>query len=433
MSRALIPFAILLSVGCTPPEPETTFTLPTHEVTPTEIEGIDRLEGEGPFVAGSTERFRALVDGLGLDYQWSASGGELVANGDEVSWTLPLADNATLSLRVEGDGVDSEASWSFLVRAVSPNAVGQVDDSGDTTGSYCDLAIDGATDTPHIVYYNTTHDSVMYATFNGVAWDTDLVDGPGYGVGYTAEGGMAIAVDSGGDVHIAYMLDNGEAWYASRSGSSWNRELIGDNVSYTSYIGLDFHPSGNVMVAYSQGSSVLTMARRTSANNWTLSTLSSNYYLSGGPVFDSTGRGYVTYGYYDTYVAEWTNGGGWIDSGAVVSGDVDGYHSAPMAIDASNEPVFIDNDTVCGYDSGWWCTSYDRSGSYVNKDIAWDSEPHIAVHRDNALEFLSTDADDRFEYTWVATSIDSSEIAADVDSSGNLHACYKDEGTLWFE
>ncbi|MBX3273866.1 MAG: hypothetical protein KF729_26615 [Sandaracinaceae bacterium] len=97
-----------------------------------------------------------------------------------------------------------------------------------------------------------------------------VVDGP-VDVGHTS----AIALDSAGGVHVAYLRPYGTVWHAHRSaGGIWSREIIQDSVGSATdpSPSLAIDSSDGLHVTYSDSvSGQLRHARRTAAGTWTVS------------------------------------------------------------------------------------------------------------------------------------------------------------------
>src|SRR4051812_30575444 len=76
-------------------------------------QGLVREGGTGPFVAGAVEHFHALYDVEAVrQARWSASAGALETRGDHVTWTLPGAGEASLSLLLSMiDGTEVTSRW----------------------------------------------------------------------------------------------------------------------------------------------------------------------------------------------------------------------------------------------------------------------------------------------------------------------------------
>ncbi len=110
--------------------------------------------------------------------------------------------------------------WAFTELTSSPlfpvfTNIQSISPSDPRYGRHSTLAVDKSTGFPHVAYYRSYDDgggSLMYVTYNGVEWVTELVDGRGVEVAKTsfaaspADTGKysSISVDSNGRPHIAY-------------------------------------------------------------------------------------------------------------------------------------------------------------------------------------------------------------------------------------
>src|SRR4051812_8483822 len=88
-------------------------TLVNHDPRSPEITGLERI-GEGAYKPGSTEHFRVIYS---VDQEsqlhFSASAGQIVLTGDDVAWTLPDADEASLTVGLETKTKLSTSTFHF--------------------------------------------------------------------------------------------------------------------------------------------------------------------------------------------------------------------------------------------------------------------------------------------------------------------------------
>ncbi|MBS2026011.1 MAG: hypothetical protein JST92_26730, partial [Deltaproteobacteria bacterium] len=199
-----------------------------------EIIGIVRTD-TGAYQPGQVEHFRVeYATEVAPEIHWSASAGGITESGDEVAWTLPDAEEASLTVSLGLPKKITTTSFHFRIAgganlnyAVAPSGV--VDASKDVTGSACKLAFNSAGN-PVIFYSNTTHPSVWLATWTGSAWATEQVDGMGYEVGGQPRLALSMQLAADGTPHLAYALGLGngtsKAMYATKSGSAWIRERV---------------------------------------------------------------------------------------------------------------------------------------------------------------------------------------------------------------
>jgi hypothetical protein len=434
-------------------------TLETHEPD-SPISGLQRLGGDGPYVAGRTERFRALTSGAGT-VAFAASAGRLAPEGAEVSWQLPDADAADLTVTLQGAaGPAATQTFHFALArgaALSAATAGVVDPSSDDTGQRCKLAFDGSGN-PHIAYYNATHPSLWWAAWTGSAWSRQQVDGMGFEAGgpvYAGEQGFAVASD--GTPHFAYVLSlaDNQVMYATRSGQSWQRERI-DPSSLTPNslaLALDGAQGGRPTVAYSlYGGTVI--GYRGGPGSWTLQTISvppqggncnPNPSFSGGFALLGGTAYFTSYeGCYDTnYVSAWTSGA------APSSTQMFGKHYANtyvrLAMDGSN-PVAMAGSDVFHVRPGASLADATVTDSPIESfyplayDIAWTpaGKPVVALVHAASIEIVTPDANGYWIYTQVATSnayspYNYAPLSLALDSAGAPHVCFRNNNKLYYQ
>jgi len=427
--------------------------VPAHAESP--IKGLERVSGEGPYLAGSTERFRAVAAEPG-ELSFAASGGRLSAQGAEVAWELPDAEAAELTVALKAaDGTSRSQSFRFgLVRSNALAATAGAYDATTDSIAECALAFDGAGN-PHIAYVNTMHPSIWWARWTGSAWQNQQVDGMGFDTGGAVSGRIGFAVASDGTPHFAYVLDasgpTGPAsgpglWYATRSGASWVRERLDGSLPYAYTSGvrlaLDASRSGRPTAAYTTysptaGAYRIGIAYRTGANAWTAqavansaSTCSQSHLgglaISGGTVY-VTGR--TDCSNYDNWLGAWT-------SGATLSAAVrftTQYSSeapAPVALDGTRF-VTMRQGEVFHVKPGASLSDAQVIASpveYTSIDkyaLAFGSRPHVALIHNGALELVTTDAAGYWTYTQLATSTGNpANVSLALDGAGAPHVCW---------
>lgn len=113
---------------------------------------------------------------------------------------------------------------------------------------YSHLVLDSL-DTPHMSFWDTTEENVMYAKWDGSDWLVELVDGEG-----SSGERNSIALDSFDRPHIAYDADSpshDEVRYASWDGTNWTIEnaWVGGSSAYV-WLSLDIDSQGNPGIPY---------------------------------------------------------------------------------------------------------------------------------------------------------------------------------------
>lgn len=427
-------------VACTAPiEGESPELVRPHVVDPV-LDGLERLEGDGPFVSGHTEAFHARVE-TGVEVRWSTSGGELVTDGHTAFWTLPDALRATLSVQtVDLDGVVEDFDFDFELIAVPGGAVGEVDTSGDSNGSHCALVI-GASDVPHVIYRNDWHDQWWYAKYQGGSWQNELIDGPGFGVGgVAAYTEPDIELDSNAVPHVVFMRTSGETVYGHRTGGSWQVEVVTTD-------GLQGFP---VQLEIDAGFSDAVLIGDTAPNNerpriswktsawqsstWTAPSGFSTYAGLRGLALVGTGELRISLDDDEVHTGTWSIGGGFSDEQVISTG----WSNLYTRVDIISAPGV---DGLLHEGGLWWSTDGGTNWSdnlvleeaLLNKSLVFDgTDPRMGVFHSSNLEFVRPDARGYWNYSTVDTGVSTNTLSVDVDSSGNLHGCYQKSSSLHF-
>ncbi len=430
---------------------------PTHEGGMEEVLAsfeLERLASDGPMVQGTEERF--LVHATeGARPIVSASGGELTWEGDELVWRLPEADRATLSLSVGGDlaGTSEPSEFSFMLIAVDADATGVVFE--DEVGSVGDCALDvDSSDVPHIVYRENEHEQLWYAYWDGTEWLHELVDGPGFNTGdFIVPYEPAMLVDDNGVVHVAYYRDGGELMYAKRTVAGvWSLEVVDDD-AYGAYgVAIQRDPDNNDRLTigatvwhWLNGYSYYVPAvAYKSAGSWTVEnaygTLS-NYRIFRGMEILDDGTTVVAYGDDYGYAATWDATNGWSDDGYIGSNLTNQYQPVDMDHSGDNVAMMHADYLLWSDDAGVTWTSSRvhpfqdtlyNAGQQVAGVRIVDDLPVVAFLDDNTLEFATVGDRDYWDYSIADTEVDYDVLGFDVDSTGELHACYAKAGELWF-
>lgn len=408
------------------------------------IEGVERLEADGPFFAGASERFRALLTD-DVDVRWSATAGALHSDGAEVVWDLPdAAGRQILSAVVDAaDGTSTQYDFPIMLLSVAPGASGPVDTGPDATGSQCDLAIDGS-DVPHILYRNDAHDQWWYATFVGGAWSLELVDGPGFGVGGIAASTYnqpTILVDANGDIQAAFQREDDEVVHATRAGGSWTVETLPNEgessraVAFTTGVGgipviVTDGPWEQPRVHYRPNATWLTSDYTNAPNTF-------EYSNRGAIASRGPNQFWIPLGEDELYAVEWSVNGGF---GALV--DVSPNECCNHFDRATIHTRPTGEVGILGRDGLYWSTdfgsTYDRNGvleEFVERrSFELDgTTPKLAIRHGSTLEFVEPDARDYWDYTVMVTGTDAGAIGTALDTSGTLHACFQKDGQIWFQ
>jgi hypothetical protein len=446
----LLPLTLSLLAACTPEGDAARYDpIPARGARPGDpLTHIERLSTGDVFHPGDTEVFRAVLDDPYATVRWEASAGELEVDGAEVRWTLPFEDRATLTATVLEDGrIVQTFPLQIQLMAVAPSATGRVDPSDDETGSSCDLAID-ANDVPHIIYRNDWHDQWKYAKFVGGAWQIELIDGPGFGVGDAAANYSepGIALDSNNVPHVAFARETDGVAYANRIGGTWT-------VTEIAAIPYDGHPVSIVVetnanntpyIAFTDDATDRIAIAKKVNNNFQLSNLTaapagaSNAYYRGGLALANAGTVRYNIGSYESFTGTWSQANGFTNHKV--------YYDNPSSRSTREGIVHVNNNTygVVSVNSLFWTTANgtpfdqhfvtDSNDGYSTRDLAYDGvDPRIAMSHESVLELIEPDARGYWTYTVADSSFDTgAALAAALDTSGNLHVCYQKQGAIWF-
>jgi PKD repeat protein len=180
-------------------------------------------------------------------------------------------------------------------------------DSVGHVGTYASIALDPSGN-PGISYFDSTNTRLKYSHWNGVSWDTKVVDSP------VNSGHTSLRFDSAGDPHISYWdMGNGHLKYASWTGTIWSIQ-IADNTNFVgSYNCLALDTAGNPSISY-YGSNHLRYARWT-GTAWDIKTVDPAIFSGEHTSLRLNSSGFPRISYYDItnrYLkfAAW-NGSGW--------------------------------------------------------------------------------------------------------------------------
>lgn len=163
--------------------------------------------------------------------------------------------------------VAAQADHSWQIETVKNSG-------GADVGGYAALAIDSSGNL-HVAYYDYTHRSLLYSfrAKNDKQWQTTQVDGKGAGT-Y-----VSLAVDTAGQPHLAYnsIYEDG-LHYATWDGRQWKRQIIdSEHVNYYTCIRLDKdgHPRISYYLYHAPDKSYLLHLKFASfdGTKWTIETV----------------------------------------------------------------------------------------------------------------------------------------------------------------
>jgi hypothetical protein len=436
----------------------------------------------------------------GLTYTWSATGGTVEAEGERAVWrTPPEAGVYALTVKVsDAAGASAETRVNVAVSstisgdviALQGNGAPTTVESGrDQVGTYCSIDVD-TNRRPHITYYNSTHDQIRYAHWDGAQWVLRIVDGPGFNTGRVAGPASYVKVGADGHPRVAYVAGGG-IYFAQWNGTTWQRTSTAIAQGFLTSLALNpalgQEPAVTYMPSSSSSSSSyssLVFAQRTSGT-WSAETLLSGLtdtdctysrtLSPGNVVFSPDGtahmaawneciRNYIYNG--STYVYPYRGGlvyfernpstKAWANiylagTGSTLersSSSGGGGFGAPRMVRTANggfalattgSAVDTTTNTFKSYSgllyrapgtTNWQLSFVDSDFSRYDVGFTPDNKPLLTTS-DGGLELISTDSQGFWTYTYVgAVDSGSHPLSLAVDSAGQPHICYSLYGSL---
>ncbi len=370
-------------------------------------------------------------------FDWGDGTAPSTGGADTGSHSFSTVGTFTVTLTVTDDD-GATGTDSFDIDVFVPVPVPEVIvDAADQLGTRCDLALDGM-DRPHVVYLNNTHRQLWYASWDGAAWTTSLVDGPGFDVGGVVDDRFALAVTGAGVPHVAYRAD-GEVRYATPNGAGWTREAASSSFPETLdrpiAIALDPANGDRPTIAWSHydGSSTVApvVSHRAAAGSWTeqrQSTTSTRDYFLGGLVFDSAGNAWLTWDERNPSVVKWTAAGGFVDADVARTTLTVGNY-VPLVLDGSNQPIMVTSNRTFHRVGGMWLDSSYHYSSTGAHDAAINASGAFAIglRHGNGIELAQPTPYWQYEYQG---PMDGTAFGIGVDSAGLVRACFFRSGNL---
>lgn len=322
-------------------------------------------------------------------------------------------------------GKDVHASW-------------QIDNAG-VNARDSSMAIDSA-DRIHIAYADTLDSSLKYTTNATGHWMTETID-----VGNSLE--PSIAVDSSNDVHISYVLD-AVLKHATNAGGMWTTEIV-DNLNLVGTSAIAVDSGGYVHISY-----YYPLTGQVNYTNnlggWSVTpieTLQAFTTTETSIALDSNNGvhlSYVNRGFFAGSTLHYANnvGGPWSTQVLETIGSNNRSTDHSLAID-SNDDVHISysqHDALANLDSQWYATN--SFGGWVldpvdagaesngrTNSLAIDASDHVRI------VYTSYGTIDRLVYatneggSWATEPVETgmeavSSATIGVDSSGNAHVVY---------
>lgn len=446
-----------------------------------QVKGLLRA-GDGPYVKGQVETLRAVYDTAHVKgVEWSASAGALTSRGERVSWTLPDAElaNLTLTLAMD-DGARLEVPFGFsLVERAENGHVARsaseallatpmpVLDGGvaEISGGACELEYDAAANV-HLAFTTGTHPSVYYGRWNGSVWTLEVVDAMGFNTGgLVTPTTVRLRVDGSNNPHVLYLRDS-QLWYATKSGTSWIRERV-DSTTYPLYTSdsefsfLALNATGRPTVGYQtySSNSRQVLSTRTTPGAWTQTLVTypsatvGTLYASRGRgdlLFDAAGTlyypvsiyGSLTGGSYSSYLAAWngtTNDLKYMTTAPAPGWDVTAasgvWAGTNRALYRTAAGVYDVTLATPMANSTFTWSANEQSGAGEG-DLAWNGRPVVLHHHGGGSMELVTPlstGSSFWSWTQLGTSSGATASVAVHPSTGVASICYQANSRVMFQ
>jgi len=309
-------------------------------------------------------------------------------------------------------------------------------DSAGPTGFYNDIALDSS-DNPHISYFELDVESLKYASKRGATWTSETVD-TGYLFPGPLAGGGSLALDSGGNPHISYVMDE-SLKYACKRGGVWSIEIVDIVTPYSvTSIALDSSDNPHISYQYPYPEPIEDLKYAVKRDGiWTTETVDTvrfPQFTLSSIALDSSGSPHISYYYYDIglkYAVK--SGGTWTLE--IVDDTVAFFYPPSLALDLNNNPhiSYIDEKDLnldlkyAVKSSGAWSIETVDPGKCYFNSLALDlsGNPHISYQDDGWLKYASKSGG-----TWITETVPAGSFYTSLalDSSDNPHISYQDPG-----
>ena len=420
---------------------------------------IEREDGAGPYVESTAERFRVVASGEALkSVRWSANAGTLAPSAERVTWTLPSAGTASLTVSIETEsGKTAEGAFHFNVVAAPLASITAIDPGPEVTGSSCDIAFDDA-GTGHVVYMNDTHNSLWYASWDGSTWKREQIDGAGLNNGGVFVQKGVLAVDPAtGTPHVAYARGTGNLStatlrlaYATRVNGVWVREEV--DAGHVNRMALALNPAQGQQPSIVFGTSAtgsVKVATRTAANTWSITPLSvASQVLTSDALFDGSGAlHFITYqpvgGAYNHTLRVLT--GATVESFPLRAASSIPWFAMAWAPEQHllalanginvGEPSAIEDIALATPIASSSRRASPVDYGYGSSDLAYGAgRPVVALRNGTTLALGTTDAQGFWSYTQLGTVQDVTRPSVAVNPwTGLAHVCYQRDGKVTFQ
>ncbi len=476
--RTLSVVLVVLSASCA--ERKSGQLLENQGASASEVKGLVRESGEGPFLSGEVEHFTAVLDASAVkQVRWSATAGALETQGVQAWWTLPAPGTAELSVSVTmKDGREVSASWAFQVierpRVAASSAAAALlatpmpalpldGGTAEITGGACDLQYDSAANL-HLAFTSSTHPGLYYGKWNGTAWTVELVDGMGFNTGGDVDPArVSMAIDPSNNPHLAYLVKN-TVGYATKSGSTWTRERVDSatvplhgGATYPVSIALNPAASNKPTISYTYWFSGTAdprtaIATRSGPGAWTIA---QPVFAIGSTVYAQTVRGEIAFnaagtlflpmlcngvGASGNYLTSWTptamefvlvtgSSGGpgfdttktalaWAGANRLLARTVAGVYDVTIASPLNTSTIAWSRNETTGSAEG---------------DLAWSAKPYVLHNHGGMLELVTPNASGFWTYTQLGSTQGTSASLVLHPTTGAANICYQSGGRIMFQ
>lgn len=218
------------------------------------------------------------------------------------SWELQaLANSLYVDANIAVDSDDrvhiSYANFYGVIHAVQ--VAGSWSDEVVDEQGWCDtsLAVDSENN-PHLVYYGSALSSLefKYATKLSGSWEQEVVDLSLQDMGCgPQEKSLSLAMGIDGAPHIAYAgraPDYGLK-YAVKVDGEWNVDTV--DSGYITHLAVAVDSAGTVHIAYVNNAGQLKYAHYNNENGWLIETIDISYATAPALAFDGDGKVHISY------------------------------------------------------------------------------------------------------------------------------------------
>ncbi len=190
------------------------------------------------------------------------------------------------------------AAWGTAAGLQALWSIQWVESSGVRDHNGTSIALDAGGD-PHIAFYEGTQRDLAFTTRAGGFWTTSVVDT----IGDTGRW-PSLQIDAAGDPHVAYYwkanpdgTPSENLMYARRSGGIWSLVVVDSSTAVGQYCSLALDTAGNPHIAYFDAASQALRYATSVAGAWTLEVVdnSANVGLHTSMVLDDADQPHVAY------------------------------------------------------------------------------------------------------------------------------------------